>query len=468
MSTNSPISQHTIGRRRFLELVGAGGGVALLAACGPSSSGSGTTITYWTPGGSPVFCNTQTAITKDYIKAHPNIHMPAVQCGTGQQDFNEVLLARIAAGNPPNVTELWDTPVSLGVQGALEELNTLMNASQHSKPEDWPAGVLASCQFGGKTYGLPVTASTYAMWYNQDWFEQKGIPSDREHFPKTWDELRQLSKEFIQWDGDKLVSAGFVPLHGPASASSDNYLLPIWSALNGSQIYDSANRKYTLDTEENIAMMDFFLSLLNEQYKGDINTILRAGVSWGVDPNSQGQPPAFQSQKQAMYLDGSYAMGDFYASITPKFEKWNVALPPVGPGGSKVVSGTWPNWMVIPKGAANEQEAFNFLDYMSVTGVQSWFATTPDLPANKQVPQDLLPTVTAQKRGKAFTQEVISFFRKLQDISVPMWDSPIQSFASDQIASALERVMSKAASPKQAMVDAQKACQSKLDSVLKG
>ena len=36
-------------------------------------------------------------------------------------------------------------------------------------------------------------------------FAAKGIPADRESFPKTWDELRALSKEFTVWEDDRLA-----------------------------------------------------------------------------------------------------------------------------------------------------------------------------------------------------------------------------------------------------------------------
>ncbi len=60
-----------------------------------------------------------------------------------------------------------------------------------------------------------MTAGVYSMWYNQDMLDAKGIPSDRASFPKTWDEMRRMSKEFTVWDGDRLVSAGFMPNRVP-------------------------------------------------------------------------------------------------------------------------------------------------------------------------------------------------------------------------------------------------------------
>lgn len=102
----------SLSRRDFLQIVGISSGAAFLAACGVSpvqqeptlqNAGLATTLTFWTPGGSQAWC--PDAITKSmeaFTKANPSITFNEVQCGTGEQNFQEALLARIAAGNPPD------------------------------------------------------------------------------------------------------------------------------------------------------------------------------------------------------------------------------------------------------------------------------------------------------------------------------------------------------------------------------
>jgi multiple sugar transport system substrate-binding protein len=468
-------------RREFLRLTGVGGGTILLVACGASSgspaaeatqapanepttapaaeaTGEKVSLTFWTPGSEGPFCESFGKIAEAYEKLHTNVDIAEIQCGTGEQSFKEVLLARIAAGNPPDATILWDSPIALSARGSLESLDDLMQTSEFSQVENWPPAVLASCQYGGKTWGLPVAAGTYAMWYNQELFAAKGIPSDRESFPKTWDDLRKLSKEFTHWNGDTLESAGFIPWQDPSS-------LPIWSASNGSQLYDAANRKYTIDSEENIFMMQYALDWLNEEYKGDITKVNNSGA-WGVYPGAQGQPPAFQEGRLATLMEGFWVVGGFY-DVEAKFKEWNVAHIPIGPEGTKHVAGYWPNWLVIPKGSKNREEAFKWLDYISGEGIKTWFASVPDMPVNKKVPADLIPAIAIEKRGQEFAADVTAFFRGQLDISTPMWDSPVQDFATDQIARAIEKIMNKAASPQDALTEAQQASQAELDRTLK-
>jgi multiple sugar transport system substrate-binding protein len=456
---NQGVCWYALDRRAFLHWLGWGGGTACLAACGtaspPAGKGQKVTVSFWTPGGGGDFCMGLDAIARDFEQHYPHIAIAETQCGTDEQAFNEVLLARIAAGNPPDAALLWTSPAALAARGALLPLDALMQQSRYALAENWPPAVLASCRFAGKTYGLPVTAGSCGIWYNRDMFEHKGIPAGRDDFPRSWDELRRLSREFTVWKGDTLEVAGFIPWHTVED-------LPVWSALNGSQLYDAANRKYTIDAEPNIAMMEYAVDWLNQEYRGDFARVTRSGNWEGYE--TEGRQPAFIDQRQAMFLTYSWNMG--LTIFAQSASTWNIARLPIGPGGTKVVAGYWPNWLALPRGSRHVEQAVAWLDYMSGVGVQAWFRNFPDLPANLQVPRDLLPTVLVNGKGKAFAQDIMHFFRDQLDIATPMWDSPVQDFATDQLRRALEQIMHKVAMPRHALGEAQKACQGALDKVL--
>jgi multiple sugar transport system substrate-binding protein len=445
-------------RRKLLQLAAASGGAAFLASRGGRALGQDkVAVEFWTPGGSGPFCQGFNTIAQNFEALNPTIDVSDVTCGTGEQNFNEVLLARIAAGNPPDATVLWTSPAAFAVRGALEPLDALMATSQFSQLENWPAAVLASCQWEGQTYGLPATAGTYAAIYNQELFEAKGIPSDRESFPKTWTELRQLSKEFTFWNGDTLESMGVLPR--PADAVE----FAILSACNGSQLYDTANQTYTIDADQNVELMDFFVSWLDEEYKGDYQKVLESG-NW-TEITIDGKPPAFQSGKLAVVRTGFWITGEFYAHIEPVFTRWDAAKFPIGPSGTESKSGYWPNWLVIPKGTDHVAEAFAYLDYIAGEGIKVWFDNIPDLPTNAKVPL-LVPKVAVDKRGEEFANDITAFFRSQLEIATPMWTSPVVDFANDQIYRAIEQIIYKQTSPKDGLGQAQRASQAELERVL--
>jgi multiple sugar transport system substrate-binding protein len=460
------IARGRMDRRRLVQV---GGGAALLGAAGLGASSGWRNVAaqeqvalrFWVPPGSPKFCDVHQQIAQDYQAATPGVTFQEVQCLAGESDdYIQAILAAIAAGNPPDGMVIWDTPVSLGARDALLPLDDLMAASQHSQVEKWPAGLLASCQFGGATYGLPVASGLYGLWYNADLLAEKGVPTDRESLPKTWDELRALSKEFTVWDGDRLVSAGYVPFNG----GFESEVLTIWSALNGGRLYDAENQTYTIDSDANVEMFQYFLDWLDEEYRGDIGLVQSSGA-WNAYVNEDGLPPAFQEGRQAMLMQGSWVMGDFAAEVEPVFTNWNIGNLPYGPSGDAPVSGYWPNWLAVPAGAANPEAVFGYLDYMSAIGIEKWFGAIVDIPTNADAP-DVLPQSVVDARGEEFAAEIMDFWASQAEIATPMWDSPVQSFANDRLRQAVERIMTKATAPAEELASAQQDCQAELESVL--
>ncbi|MBO0777314.1 MAG: hypothetical protein J2P37_00680 [Ktedonobacteraceae bacterium] len=104
---------------------------------------------------------------------------------------------------------------------------------------------------------------------------------------------------------------------------------------------------------------------------------------------------------------------------------------------------------------------------MSVDGAQAWFNVTPDLPTNLAVPQGLAPQVLMDNRGKEAAQDITKFFIDQLKVATPMWNSPVESFATDQLTHAFERIMKKIDKPRAALQVAQKACQANLEQALK-
>jgi ABC-type glycerol-3-phosphate transport system substrate-binding protein len=445
-----------IGRRGFLAFsAAAAGGLVMLPRRALAQGGE---LTMWTPGGSPVFCAMHDGLLQGWAAGN-GVTTATLQCGLGaNEEYAQVLLGAIAGGNAPDLSIVWDSPIALGARGAFTPLDDMLPGTKIAA-ETWPAGLLSSCQYGGKTFGLPVTAGLYGMFYNQELFEAKGMPSDRASLPKTWDEMRAMSKEFTVWNGDRLEVAGFMP-------PRINVIAILYSGLNGARIYDAASERYTIDDERNIEMFNFFIDWLDEEYRGDINLIDRSGnFNDGYPDTTTGLGPAFREGRMAGIVSGSWLMGDIYADPTPTFTRWDVADLPAGPSGSGPRSGFWPNWMVIPAGAKNVETAFRYLEFISTEGVVDWYRVVPDIPTNANAEQ-VLPTVVVDNRGEEFAADITAFWAEQAKIVTPMWDSPVEAFGQDQLARAMEKIYTRAASPKDALTEAQLASQAELERFL--
>ena len=445
-------------RRQLLSAAAVGAGVVMLPGCGLLTRPR-RGLLVWLPGGSAVFCKTQAQLLAHHAASSAVLDGSELVCGIGlDTEYTQSLVASVMARDPPDISLLWDSPVSLGAQGAFLPLDAMMSGSKIAI-ETWPPGLMASCQFRNATYGLPLTAGVYTIWYNREMFEARGIRSDRNSFPKTWTELRRLSKEFTVWKGDHLQTAGFVPRWAPEA-------MAIWSALNGGMIYDAENQRYSLDSPQNLEMFHFFRDWMAEEYKGSWPLVERSGnFIDGYYNGKLGTSPAFQEGRLAGFQSGSWLMGDFYAGGVPEFERWDLAQHPVGPSGAAAVSGVWPNWMVIPRGAKNVREAFEYLSYMATEGVVTWCERVPDVPSNKRV-RAKAPTIVVERRGAEFADDMTRFLVDQAKIVTPMWNSPVQSYANDQVTRAMELIYSGTASVGEALAQAQAACQAELHRVL--
>lgn len=447
--------QNMISRRTLLGSSAAAGVLAL----GPRTAfAAPEELTYWTPGGSTIACEMMQNFLDTYVGRSASTASGSFQCGLGDgSNYTQTLIGSIAGGTPPDISIVWDAPVPMAREGAFMPLDEML-ASSSIPLDTWPDGLMSSVQWDGKTYGLPLTSGLYTMWYNEEMFEAKGISSAREDFPKTWDELRRLSKEFTVWNGDRLETAGFMPTRNP-------YDLVVWSNLNGGRFYDPENKKYEINSEQNLEMLTYFMEWFEEEYKGDVRLIDASGDFNLISLGSSGMIPAFKESRQAGLMDGCWMLGDIYADPKPNFERYNLASAPVGPSGSRSYSGFWPNWFVIPTGADSAEEAFKFLEYMSVEGVVDWFALIPDVPTNLQV-EAAPPNIVIETRGQEFADDLTAFLQEQAAITAPMWGSPVQNFENDQITRLMEMVYYKEASPKEALDQAQSVVQAELDRAL--
>ena len=101
---------------------------------------------------------------------------------------------------------------------------------------------------------------------------------------------------------------------------------------------------------------------------------------------------------------------------------------------------------------------------MSGVGVVKWFEAVPTCRPTPGARDRA--DIVVEKRGEEFATEVMAFFREQLDVATPMWDSPVQGFAIDQLTLALERILTKQGAPQAVLAEAQQACQAELENVL--
>jgi hypothetical protein len=90
-----------------------------------------------------------------------------------------------------------------------------------------------------------------------------------------------------------------------------------------------------------------------------------------------------------------------------------------------------------------------------------------DTPAWKAFPPTVLTTKLVDAVGQERATQVNTFFADYLNDAVEMWTSPVETFAQETITAAVDQVMNKVKSPKDALAEAQELCQAKLNEVLK-
>jgi ABC-type glycerol-3-phosphate transport system substrate-binding protein len=483
-----------VSRRDFLKFASLVGGATVLAACAPKpvatqapqatapAPAAGTqapavanaTVTptyvvanpapaagqveleWWSQWSSPSCQAAIPQVVDAFQKENPNIVVKYEISGgpPGGGDYTQILLARIAAGNPPDAVTLWTAPSQFGARGALMDISGLMAVATYAKPDAFYEGVLNSCKWNGKTFGLPASAGAGCIFINTKMFADKGISTKREDFPTTWDGLKTLSQKFTVIDNGTIKQAGYVPWTAPSL-----WLKPVWSELNGGKLFDSASAQYKLDSSQNAEWLTYWVTWLKEVYGGDVEKLNQAGTWADVYPNS-----AFALGNAAMADSGSWACTD--AGIP--FD-WEVMKFPKGPSGSTQLTGFWPNWFALPKGSPHAAEAFKFSEFFSTKGWEIWYAGVGmDTPAWKGFPRDTLNKALVANVGLPRAQDINNFFMEYLNNTAEMWTSPVEDFASDTLNSTIDEVLHLKTPAGQALKAAQSVIQAKLDETLKG
>ena len=311
------------------------------------------------------------------------------------------------------------------------------------------AGPLKSCQWQGSTYGLPASAGAGSIFINKEKFDEKGISSAPEDHPTTWAGLAELSAQFTTWEGNELQQAGIVPW-------ANSWLKPVWSQLNGGTLFDVESGSYAIDSAQNEEWLAQWVSLLENEFQGDIENLNLFGAWESVYPDS-----AFALGVSAMSIAGSWACTDAEIPYA-----WDIMKFPVGPNGDASVTGFWPNWWAMPKGTAHPAEGFAFCEHFCTEGWVTWYRAIMDTPAWRNFPGDVQTQALIDNLGAERAQEIHNFYADYLDSAAEMWNSPVENFASDTLDAAIDEVLHKTKTPAEALAEAQTVIQAQLEQVL--
>ncbi|MBP5520732.1 MAG: maltose ABC transporter substrate-binding protein [Treponema sp.] len=284
-----------------------------------------------------------------YTKLHPNI---------------EILYVNVNIANAPT-SAIENAPNGLGPDlfaAPNDTIPTCVNANiilPTENPAEIKSKVLGACSkaltYNGTMYGYPVSAETYALFYNKNLISEQQVP-------KNWNDLINWIKVFNQENPGK---QGFVmPVTGA-------YYTIMFATKNGNRLFGASGENgnspnlNTRDAKEGMKVLQELGNAMNHldtQYLGD-------STSTGM----------FQAGNAAMCITGLWSVNSFEEAGI----KFGVAPIPALPGESTpAVSFSGTRGMFVCAHTQHPNEANDFAKFLLTPEMQKLrFNLTQAMPA---------------------------------------------------------------------------------------
>ena len=203
-------------------------------------------------------------------------------------------------------------------QGLVREVDRGALAGQADlTPASWQAATGAD----GKTYAVPFSAQTFALFIRKDWRTKLQLP-----LPTTWAELDAMAGAFTTGDPDgngKADTFGYViPASTKRGYAAWYFSTLLWSG--GGDFLTGTTGAFTPAINSPAAKA--VAAELKKQFCTD-----KTVVPGAVTAETTQAHPLFETGKGGIYLTGPYNMARFDKSLG--LEKYEVVALPAGPGG---------------------------------------------------------------------------------------------------------------------------------------
>lgn len=262
---------------------------------------------------------------------------------TISEPWKKTLLS-IIGGTPPdvlNTTSEW-LP-ELAHRGALIPLDDY-SRKYNIKKEDFIPVYWEMLKYNDHLYGLPLTPSSTAIYWNKDLFKKAGLDPNKP--PQTPNELLDITEKLTTKDKKgNLIQAAFFP-SWPSWANS---FYPYF--FNGSW---GEGGKITANNPQNIKSWAWAQTIAK---KLEVKNIQSFQEEFG---NIQGPNNPFYSEKIAIEINGVWE-ANFIGKFAPNID-WGAASAKTIDGNLTTSVICTP--IVIPKGAKNPDEAFYFISWL--------------------------------------------------------------------------------------------------------
>ncbi|MGE4453014.1 MAG: extracellular solute-binding protein [Sphaerochaeta sp.] len=166
------------------------------------------TVQYWTHE-DPARTELENELIAAFMAQNPNITVVRTTQSSAKQI--ELVQTAFAANQGP---DMFNLPIEnqyayiTNYRVAPVDYQAAGYADKEALLETYVEGVLDTVTVDGEVYGLPLELTNWAIYVNKKIFRDAGLDPEKD-YPKTWEEMADVSEKLVIRDGDILIRRGF-------------------------------------------------------------------------------------------------------------------------------------------------------------------------------------------------------------------------------------------------------------------
>jgi multiple sugar transport system substrate-binding protein len=351
---------------------------SVLSACA-SRSNDPKVITYWTTITDPITMKAWNAIAKGFEKANPGykvqiVPKPALTTGDAT---NLITAVRGHTGPDVYLVDRFTTAQFAGT-GLLTDLQPYVKASPGMKSK-YLQFAWNEASYKGDAYGIPNDTDSRGLFYNKALLKKAGINPDvldPRHGPPTIDEVMKIAAKTTKMQGGNYKQLGLIPWDAQGFWAT-------WGLMYGATFFN--NKTCAMDTTQP-ALLKAFTDLHN--WAKQLNyTKVQAFLATYQPPGHPPNQGIFFDSNVALTIDGNWNIAPL-KQYAPKLD-YGITYLPVAKKGDQPFTWSGGFAYVIPKGAANPDGGWKFIQYAAgPQGQKTYDVMTQHLPTYKPLLDD--------------------------------------------------------------------------------
>lgn len=285
--------------------------------------------------------DTQELVDK-WNKANPNIQVKLTV--TNWNEYHDRLTTWVTGNQAPDIANVSGMDFNFfHDMGKLAQIDDVLPADFL---KTFVSGPLNSYKVQGKLYGLPYFLDPRALYYRKDLFDQAGLKA-----PETWDDVAAAAKKLTK-PGE--IYGFAVGGKFPEVMTGLDYKL-FTASQDAPKNHRGADGKFAMNSPAAVKGLTFLTDLVKGGY---------------TNPNPNGSEmqadlqPVFIAGKLAMIETGSWFWSMIEHDAPNLKDKYGIVQLPVAVKGTKSVSLTEPDGIIVFNTTKHKEAVGKFLQYM--------------------------------------------------------------------------------------------------------